>query len=257
MEVKDNRLEAMSLESDLLEAFELHSPSQIRQALAAGASPVDPITDKRPIDILIEMYTRSAQFADCLRVMLDAGAKTGEPLLEAVLLDDDGVLREILKTSAAELHRKLYPLCAYTSCKGVSALHICAEFNSVRCARVLIAEGADIDARADVDADGLGGQTPLFHTVNSNQNYCRPMMELLVDAGAELDIRLKGLVWGDSMPWETVVFDVTPISYAQCGLYGQFHRREQDIYSNIAYLHRKRYGTEPIIRNVPNKYLFP
>ena len=247
----------MSLESDLLEAFELHSPSQIRDALAAGASPIAPIEGKRPIDILIEMYTRSAQFADCLRVMLYAGATIGDPLLEAVLLDDDSGLRGILKTSSAELHRKLYPLCAYTSCKGVSALHICAEFNSVRCARLLIAEGADIDARADVDAGGLGGQTALFHTVNSNQNYCRPMMELLVDAGADLDIRLKGLVWGDSMPWETVVFDVTPISYAQCGLYRQFHRREKDIYSNIAYLHRKRYGTELKVPNVPNKYLFP
>ena len=247
----------MSLESDLLEAFELHSPGQIRQAFAAGVSPIDPIEGKRPIDILIEMYTRSEQFADCLRVMLAAGATIGDPLLAVVLLDDDSALREILKNSSAELHRKLYPLCAYTSCKGVSALHICAEFNSVRCAQVLIAEGADVDARADVDADGLGGQTPLFHTVNSNQNYCRPMMELLIDAGADLDIRLKGLVWGDSMPWETVVFDVTPVSYAQCGLYRQFHRREKDIYSNIAYLHRKRYGTEPTVRNIPNKYLFP
>lgn len=247
----------MSTESDLLEAFELHSAGKIRAALAAGASPVDPIQGKRPIDILIEMYTRSGQFADCLRVMLDAGAAIDDRLLQVLLLDDDSALRGILKTSGAELHRKLNPLCAYTSCKGVSALHICAEFNSVRCARLLIAEGADIDARADMDADGLGGQTPLFHAVNSNQNHCRPMMELLVDAGADLDIRLKGLLWGDSMPWETVVFDVSPISYAQCGLYRQFHRREKDIYSNIAYLHRKRYGTELTVPNVPNKYLFP
>lgn len=247
----------MSTESDLLEAFELHSAGKIRAALAAGASPVDPIQGKRPIDILIEMYTRSGQFADCLRVMLDAGAAIDDRLLQVLLLDDDSALRGILKTSSAELHRKLSPLCAYTSCKGVSALHICAEFNSVRCARLLIEEGADIDARADMDADGLGGQTPLFHAVNSNQNHCRPMMELLVDAGADLDIRLKGLLWGDSMPWETVVFDVSPISYAQCGLYRQFHRREKDIYSNIAYLHRKRYGTELKVPNVPNKYLFP
>jgi len=245
----------MSVESELLEAFELHSPGQIRRALAAGASPIVPIEGKRPIDILIEMYTRSRQFSDCLQVMLDAGATIGDPLLTVVLLDDDSALREILKNSSAELHRKLYPLCAYTSCKGVSALHICAEFNSVRCARALIAAGADIDARADVDAEGLGGQTPLFHTVNSNQNHCRPMMELLVDAGANLDIRLKGLVWGDSFEWETVVFDVTPISYAQCGLYRQFHRREEDIYSNIAYLYRKQCGSEPPVRNVPNKYL--
>ena len=240
-----------------MESFELHSPEGIRKAFAAGASPVHPIKGKRPIDILIEMYTRSSKFADCVRAMIDAGASVDDPLLEAVLLNNDTGLRDILKTSRADLERKLYPLCAYTSCKGVSALHICAEFNAVRCARVLIEEGADVNARADVDANGMGGQTPLFHAVNSNHNYCRPVMELLVDAGASLDIRLKGLIWGDTMPWETVVFDVTPISYAQCGLYRQFHRDEKQIYANITYLHRKRYGTEPEVRNVPNKYLFP
>jgi ankyrin repeat protein len=247
----------MSVESDFLEAFELHSPEAIRGSLATGVSPIHPIGGKRPIDILIEMYTRSDKFAECLDVMLDAGATVGDPLLEAVLLDDEPGLRKVLQNSRADLQRTLSPLCAYTSCKGVSALHICAEFNSVRCAAVLIQEGADVNARAVIDARGMGGQTPLFHAVNSNLNHCRPVMELLVEAGAELDIRLKGLVWGDTMPWETVVFDVTPISYAQCGLYRQFHRREADVFSNIAYLYKKRYGTEPEVRNVPNKYLLP
>src|SRR6266567_2747729 len=72
-------LNAMSLESDYLGAFETHSPNEIRAAFAAGASPVEPIKGKRPIDILIEMYTRSPRFAECLRVMLDAGATIDDP----------------------------------------------------------------------------------------------------------------------------------------------------------------------------------
>ncbi len=96
---------------------------------------------------------------------------------------------------------------------------------------------------------------PVFHAVNSNQNHCRPVMELLVDSGANLDLRLKGLVWGHGFDWETLLFDVTPISYAQCGLYFQFHRPEHQIYSNITYLFRKRYSFDPPLRNVPNKYL--
>jgi hypothetical protein len=80
-------------------------------------------------------------------------------------------------------------------------------------------------------------------------------MELLVNAGADLDVRLKGLVWGKTMPWETVLFDVTLFSYAQSGLYRQFHRDEKDVYSNLNYLYQKRYGAAAPLRNVPNKYL--
>ena len=245
----------MSTEADLIGAFEEHSPEGIKKAISAGVSPVEPIQGKRPIDLLIEMYLRSTRFADCLRILLDEGATVGDPLLEAVLLDDDAALRGLLATSSERLDKKLSPLCAFTSCRGVSSLHICAEFNSVRCAQVLLEKGADVNARADLDADGIGGHTPIFHAVNSIFNYCRPVMEILVDAGADLDIRVKALLWGESMSWETVVYDVTPMSYAQCGLYRQFHRREEHVYSNIEYLYRKRYDEPPALRNVPNKYV--
>jgi hypothetical protein len=223
--------------------------------LAAGVSATEPIHGERPIDILIAMYLRSSRFAECFRIMLDAGAALGDPLLQALLLDDDEALRGLLSGPGDTLTRRLNPLCAFTCCRGVTALHICAEFNSTRCARTLLDAGADVNARANQDENGLGGQTPVFHAVNSILNYCRPMMEILVDAGADLDTRVQSLLWGESMNWETVIYDVTPISYAQCGLYRQFHRREEDIYSNIAYLHRKRFHSEPPTRNVPNKYL--
>ena len=158
------------------------------------------------------MYLRSPRFAECLQIMLDAGASIGDPLLRAILLDDDTGLRSLAARSSESLTKKLNPLCAFTSCRGVSPLHICAEFNSVRCARVLLENGADANARAEQDSAGIGGQTPVFHAVNSIFNYCRPTMEMLVDAGADLDIRVKALLWGESMTWETVVYDVTPLS---------------------------------------------
>jgi len=146
---------------------------------------------------------------------------------------------------------------AFTSCCSITPLHICAEFNCVRSAEALLEAGAELDAPAGIDSDGFGGQTPVFHAVNSIVNYCRPVMEILVDSGADLDLRLKGIVWGAGQPWETLVLDITPISYAQCGLYAQFHRSEQDTYSNIGYLYRRRYAAELRLRNVPNKYLQP
>lgn len=247
----------MSLTADYLTAFEVHSPEGLRAALAAGASATQFIHGKTPIDFLIEGYLRSSRFVECLRVLLEAGAKFNDPLLEALLLDDEEKLRSLLNASSAEAARKLSVPCAFTSCDGVTALHLCAEFNCMRCARVLLNAGAEVNARAEFDAEGFGGQTPIFHAVNSIFNYCRPMLELLVEAGADLDIRLKGLVWGKGADWETLVLEVTPLSYAQCGLYAQFHRREHEVYDNLAYLYEKKHGTQLRPRNVPNKYLSP
>jgi hypothetical protein len=240
---------------DLLIAFELHDPGRIRSALAAGASPVEPIGSKPPLEWLIEMYTRSPRFPDCLRVLLGAGASLADPLLEAILLDDDDALRPLLSPGA--LARTFHLECAYTSLRGVSPLHLCAEYNSLRCAAALLHAGAAVDTPAAIDDHGIGGHTPLFHAVNSNGNHCRPVMELLVDSGASLDLRLRALLWGGSFEWETVVFDVTPISYAQCGLYRQFHRREEHVYSNIDFLYRRRHAAPAPVRNVPNRYVFP
>jgi hypothetical protein len=246
----------MSLEADYLAAFETHAPEGIRAALEAGASPTALTNGRTPVEELIGGYLRSPRFAACLRVLLEAGASISDPLLGAVLLDDDVAMKELLRErGATEASRKLSIPCAFTRCEGVTALHLCAEFNSVRCARALLDAGADVDAAADRDADGFGGQTPVFHAVNSIRNHCRPSLELLAEAGADLDVRLQGLVWGPGAEWETVILDVTPISYAQCGLYAQFHRKEADVYSNLGYLYGRRYGTEMPLRNVPNRYL--
>ena len=247
----------MSLESDFLEAFEVHSPDGIRAALAAGASATALIKGQRPIDALIQGYLRSSQFAECVRVLLEAGATIGDDRLEAVLLDDAAELRRLVDTPGANFARRVHLPSAFTSCDGVTLLHVCAEFNSVACGHVLIDAGADVDAAADHDAEGFGGQTPVFHAVNSIHNYCRPMLELLVDAGASLDVQLRGLVWGPGADWETLVLDVTPISYAQCGLYRQFHRGERDVWDNLAFLYDRRHGKPLRPRNVPNRYLAP
>lgn len=80
-------------------------------------------------------------------------------------------------------------------------------------------------------------------------------MELLVSAGVSLDVRVPMLLWGETMGWKTIVFDSTQISYAQCGLYRQFQREEQDVYDNIEFLASTRNGSLPPRRNVPNQYL--
>ena len=80
-------------------------------------------------------------------------------------------------------------------------------------------------------------------------------MQLLLDAGAQTDIHLAGIHWGKGFEWETIFFDVTPISYAQIGLMPQVHRCESDIYKNIQTLLRAAKRSVPALNNIPNRYL--
>jgi ankyrin repeat protein len=146
---------------------------------------------------------------------------------------------------------------AFTPLIGASLLHVAAEYGNADVARVLIDIGADVNAKASIDEYGLNGHTPLFHTVNSSHNRSAPILKMLLQAGAKTDIAVRGITWGKGFEWETTLFDVTPISYAQFGLLPQVHRSESDIYDNIKLLVEAAGRTVPPLDNVPNRYLKP
>ncbi|HUH32326.1 MAG TPA: ankyrin repeat domain-containing protein, partial [Daejeonella sp.] len=134
--------------------------------------------------------------------------------------------------------------CAYTPLYQATLLHICAEFNHVSCAEVLVSHGADINARAGTDEYGFGGQTPIFHTVNQNSNNSIDMLNYLVSEPADLKYTIPGLIWGKGYEWETLIPAVNPISYAMMGLLPQMHRNELVISNIISILLRAAYGVE-------------
>lgn len=239
----------------LLSAFDGHDVDRVRAALDAGADPCSPVRGKLPILWLLEEYTRSDRLGDCLCLLFERGAKLPDPLLTPVLLNDAPALTAAIKVQPAILRHQTSLVSAFTSLKGVSLLHVAAEYGNLDVARVLVEAGADVNAKADVDENGLNGHTPLFHTVNSIHNRSEPIMRLLLSAGAKTDLRLAGLTWGKGYEWETTFLDVTPISYAQMGLMPQVHRRESDIYSNIRCLLEASGRKVPTFRNVPNRYL--
>jgi hypothetical protein len=92
----------------------------------------------------MEMYLRSGRFVESVRVMLDAGATLDDALLEAMLLDDDARLRELLQQEPQNRAKRFQLECAYTPLHGVLPLHVCAEYDGVKYGRALVEAGADL-----------------------------------------------------------------------------------------------------------------
>jgi Ankyrin repeats (3 copies) len=239
----------------ILVAFEIHSVEGIKECFENGINPNQLVNGKPLIYSLINMYFRGPRFRECIKVFVDFGVEFEDRALLAVLLDD-GVSLDSQLTENPELLAKKYSLdCTFTPLFEATLLHICAEYNHINCAKVLVKHGADINAKAGIDENGFGGQTPIFHTVNQDANKCLEMLKFLVSQNADLGLTVKGLIWGKGYEWETFIPSVNPISYAMMGLLRQFQRTEPQIYEVVSVLQMARYGTDYFPTNVPNRYL--
>jgi hypothetical protein len=112
-----------------------------------------------------------------------------------------------------------------TPLAGTTLLHICVEFDEIEVARWLIAHGADVNGRAEIDADGFGGHTPLFGCVVNNSYTCGRQRDgafarFLLDEGADPSARASIRKQLHFVPDETMheYRDVTPLAWGE-----QFH----------------------------------
>lgn len=240
----------------LLYDIEVHAHEGIRQYFEEGGNPNE-VHDGVPVfKTMVEMYLRSPRFKNCIQVFIDHGLKFEDQALLAVLADDAEKLEALIKTDPAivsqaySLHNN-----TFTPLTGATLLHYCAEYNHVACAKVLMEYGADVNARAALDDHGFGGHTPIFHTVCQNNHNSAAMMQFLLDNGADLNLMVKGLLWGKGYEWETFIPAVTPLSYAMMGNLPQMHRNPFTIAKVISTLLKYAYGIDYKLPNVPNAYL--
>ena len=160
--------------------FELHSVERIKECFENGISPNESVKGKPLIYEMINMYLRSAEFKKCIKTFVDFGVKFDDKVLLAVLLDDANSLDKLLSQDKELIFKKYSLDCTFTPLYECSLLHICAEYNHLSCAQVLVKHGADINAKAGLDMNGFGGQTPIFHTVNQHVNAGFDVMKYLV-----------------------------------------------------------------------------
>ena len=235
--------------------FELHDVDGIKECFENGVNPNDTFNEKPLIYELINMYSRGPLFKKCIRVFVDYGLDFEDKVLLAVLLDDAKMLNKQLIAGKNALTKKYSFNCAFTPLFEASLLHICAEYNHLACAEMLVKNGININSKAGVDENGFGGQTPICHTVNQHANKSMDVLKYLIAQKADITLTVTGLVWGKGYDWETFIPAVNPISYAMMGLLRQFQRTEKDIYEVVALLLKAKYGIDYFPKNIPNKYL--
>jgi hypothetical protein len=144
---------------------------------------------------------------------------------------DLGRLKEFLRRDAGLIGRRfsfteIYPQelgCSdkggmhWTPINGTTLLHLAIDFDDWEIFELLLAAGADVNARAQVDAEGFGGHTPIFNAVVSHGRRQGEMARRLLESGASVTAQAslrKFLDWCDTPRWH-VARDVTPAEWAR------------------------------------------
>lgn len=115
-----------------------------------------------------------------------------------------------------------------TPLDGATLLHMCVDFDEISIARWMIERGADVNAKAAVDADGFGGHTALFGCVVSqpyrahwreDDEFARLLLAYGADPNARASLR-KQLRFVEHTTMHEYR-DVTPLAWG-C----QFHDQD-------------------------------
>jgi ankyrin repeat protein len=109
-----------------------------------------------------------------------------------------------------------------TPLDGTTLLHLAIDFDESEIFDLLLAQGADVNARATVDAAGFGGHTPLFNAIVScacanGRQRDASMTRALLERGASPALRAtlrKFLDWTENPGWHEAR-KVTPAEWGR------------------------------------------
>ena len=174
-----------------------------------------------PLALVLETYGRNpAGKHAILELFTDSGYKLPDTPVMAFHYGDLARLEEHLRRDRQLLERRftlreIYPPecgCAnngqsgmhWTPIDGTTLLHLAIDFHEREIFEWLLARGADINARATIDAGGFGGHTPLFNAVVCGPWPETAMVRALLERGADKHAHAslrKFLDWIEAPRW--------------------------------------------------------
>lgn len=208
--------------------------------LELGAAISDEHGDRlAPVAMVLQTYCRNPEGKHrCLELFAKQGIELPDTPTMAVHrgridLLEDHLHRDPDLLARTFSHQEIYPpelgchadfsLALHgTPLAGTTLLHLCVDNDEIDIARWLIERGADPNVKAEIDADGFGGHTPLFGCVVS-QPYRVSLRRddafarLLLDHGADPNVRASlrkrlRFVADESMHEYS---DVTPLAWGR------------------------------------------
>jgi len=186
----------------LFTACENLDPEPLQWLLNHGADPNrgNPKDPGTALDYVIKTYPRDPdRLATCIEILLAAGAHTryDVPGVLSILRGRTDELAGILDADPALIHCRYPGLdCGQSggrllTLRGATLLHVAAEYGFFDATRLLLDRGADVNARAAIDSNGVGGQTPIFHALTHFKGMNPEVAQLLIDRGADLTVRAR------------------------------------------------------------------
>lgn len=178
-------------------------PVPLQWLLEHGANPnrgVPHNPGQTALDYVIQTYPRDPKrLVACIELLIAAGAHTryDVPGVLPIVRGRTGELAALLDDDPTLLHRRYPELDCGASggrlltLRGATLLHVAAEYGFLESSRLLLDRGADVNARADVDANGVGGQTPIFHALTHFGGVNPEVAQFLIERGADLSIRAR------------------------------------------------------------------
>src|SRR5436190_11525503 len=198
-----------------------------------------PFTDTKgnrlaPLALALETYGRiPAGKHAVLKIFARQGYALPDTPMMAFHRGDVARLRDFLRLDSGLIERRfssveIYPPelgCAkdgrsgmhWTPIDGTTLLHLAIDFDEEEMFDLLLAHGAEVNARANIDAEGFGGHTPIYNAVVSHGKRQASMARRLLERGASTTVRAslrKFLDWCETPRWHQAL-DVTPAEWGR------------------------------------------